>query len=304
MRARDPAGPLRCRRGCGVVLRVSCHTRAGDPAGANEDRVFVAPGLVVVLDGATARTGTGCTHGVAWYADRLGTALITSVADRTRALPDALATAIGAVSREHRGTCDLRHPGTPSAAVAVVRVDGDRAGYLVLGDVSVVLETGDPPGGVRVVVDRRVDGTARAERDEVARHRPGTPLRQAALVRMKRAELAARNRPGGYWIAAADPAAAQHALVGGCPLAEAAPDPPLRRAAVLTDGAARLVDPFGLVDWYGLLDLLDAAGPSGLVSRVRAAEAGDAGCRRWPRNKCHDDATAVSIRPAISRDAP
>jgi len=42
----------------------------------NEDYVAVGPDMIAVLDGATARTGTGCVHGVAWYARHLADAII------------------------------------------------------------------------------------------------------------------------------------------------------------------------------------------------------------------------------------
>jgi len=47
-------------------------TVAGDPAIPNEDWTAVTPDLVVMLDGATVRTETGCIHGAAWYARKLG----------------------------------------------------------------------------------------------------------------------------------------------------------------------------------------------------------------------------------------
>jgi hypothetical protein len=47
------------------------------------------------------------------------------------------------------------------------------------------------------VVDPRVERTAKAERAEVDRHLIGTPEKAAALIPMKRAELAARNITGG-----------------------------------------------------------------------------------------------------------
>jgi hypothetical protein len=107
---------------------------------------------------------------------------------------------------------------------------------------------------------------------------------------MKHAELAVRNQPGGYWVAAADPNVVTHALSGKVPLNG------LHRTAVLTDGAARIVALFELTDWTGLLDILDAAGPDEVVRRIRAIEAADQEGRRWPRNKRSDDATIVYAR--------
>src|SRR5437588_9355589 len=53
-------------------MRVSTVTEPGDPARDNEDWVTADPDLVIVLDGATARTATGCAHGIAWYARNPG----------------------------------------------------------------------------------------------------------------------------------------------------------------------------------------------------------------------------------------
>ncbi|HLQ57083.1 MAG TPA: hypothetical protein VK162_22780 [Streptosporangiaceae bacterium] len=109
-------------------------------------------------------------------------------------------------------------------------------------------------------------------------------------MRMKQAELTIRNVAGGYWLAAADPAIVTHAITGDVPRQH------VQRAALLSDGAARAVDPFKLCDWQGLLAVLAAAGPSELIRQVRAAETTDPAGIRWPRNKIHDDATAILIQ--------
>lgn len=268
-------------------MRISTLSEPATDDKDNEDWVSAAPGLIVVLDGATVRTETGCSHGAAWYATQLGSALSTLASNRDLALPTALRTAISHVANQHGGECDLTHPGTPSAAVAVLRTHNDELEYLVLGDITIVLERTD---GLNVIVDDRVDATAVTERATVDRYPIGSAEKQSALVQMKHAELAARNRPGGYWVAAADPNVITHALSGAVPLHA------LRRTAVLTDGAARIVALFELTDWVGLLDVLDAAGPDEVVRRVRAVEAADPEGRKWPRNKRSDDATIVYAR--------
>ena len=68
----------------------------------------------------------------------------------------------------------------------------------------------------------------------------------------------------------------------------------LHRAALLSDGASRLVDPFGLATWEELLELAES-GPDELLRQVRAAEAVDPEGRQWPRTKRSDDATAVYL---------
>jgi hypothetical protein len=95
-----------------------------------------------------------------------------------------------------------------------------------------------------------------------------------------------RHVLGGYWVAAADPDAEVHTHTGRVPRTDA------RRAAVLSDGAAVLVE-YGLADWSEVLDILEHAGPGELIRRIRQAEASDPYGERWPRYKTGDDATAA-----------
>jgi hypothetical protein len=277
-------------------------TAAGSAGGENEDWTATTSDLAVLLDGATSRTETGCVHGAAWYTRKLGANIIAEAASRSVPLDHALAAAIRAVTKLHPD-CDLMHPGTPSAAAAIVRVEGPKLRYVVLGDATVVVELAS--GEIVTVTDQRISQTAPAERAEADRHLIGSPEKQTALVRMKYAELAARNSADGYWIAATDPAAVAHALHGTVDVAS------VRRLAILSDGAARAVDVFELLSWTDLLDLLEAAGPAELIKVVRRAEAQDPVGARHPRNKTSDDATVVFIDPnphsggqmrAISRD--
>ncbi|MCO5997406.1 hypothetical protein [Actinoallomurus rhizosphaericola] len=91
----------------------------------------------------------------------------------------------------------------------------------------------------------------------------------------------------GSGFAAADPRVAGRALTGSVPL------PELRRAALLTDGATRLADAFGLADWPQTMTTLAGPGPAALIEQVREAERSDPDGRRWPRHKRHDDATVA-----------
>jgi hypothetical protein len=275
-------------------VRVEVATVPGAPNVPCEDRAMIGPNLMVVIDGATARTDTGCVHGIAWYADSLASAIIEHGGEGPSG---ALTAAIAQVAGLHGDTCDLNHPASPSAAVGIAQIDADQLRYLVLGDVSIAL---DLDGTVTVITDDRVSRTARAERDAADKLPANSTEKTAALVRMKHAELAARNTPSGYWIAASNPDAVDHAIAGTVPIAS------VRRAAILTDGAARAVDPFKLYDWNGILDLLDSDGANALIPHIRAAEKSDSQAIRWPRNKISDDATVVyctDFLPAIERQS-
>lgn len=94
------------------------------PHQPNEDLVAATSDAVVLLDGAGTPAGSesGCVHGVAWVARRLGTALLTSMTrDDDSNLVECLAASIKEVCSLHADTCDLEHPGSPSATVVALR---------------------------------------------------------------------------------------------------------------------------------------------------------------------------------------
>jgi hypothetical protein len=260
-------------------------TAPGDTSHASEDWHHADDHIVVVLDGATARTDIGCHHGVAWYVEQLGSAIVTGAKQTPEPLTEILADAISSTARLHPD-CDLMHPGTPSAGVAVLRHIGDSVDWLVLGDVTVVIDATD---GLVVVEDPRVRLTAPGARAEADLWSIGSPRKLRALREMKHLELAARNQPDGYWIAAADPAAARHALAGAIPAKTA------RRAVVMSDGVERLVTVFAAFTWHQLLSAAQTTGPGALIDNVRHLEQQDPLGWNHPRNKRSDDATAVFI---------
>jgi Protein phosphatase 2C len=67
----------------------------------------------------------------------------------------------------------------------------------------------------------------------------------------------------------------------------------LRGIALLSDGATRIADCYGLASWPEILSTIRADGPGALISQVREAEAGDPEGARWPRRKISDDATVL-----------
>ncbi|WP_233525863.1 protein phosphatase 2C domain-containing protein [Actinomadura spongiicola] len=234
------------------------------PGRENEDFVAAGPGWVVLLDGATAPAGveSGCRHDPAWLVRRLGGWIAALLAlEDGKPLPDLVAEAIKETGEAHTGTCDLQNPDSPSATVSLLRRRGEVVEWFVLADSPIVIDVGE----VRVFRDDRVD------------HLPSYTLEGVRR---------SRNSPGGFWVASTKPEAAYEGLTGEVPVAG------LRRAAVLSDGASRLVERFGLLEWDELLQFLDEEGPRELVRRTREAEASATGVR----GKRYDDATAVLVR--------
>jgi hypothetical protein len=191
-------------------MLVDAYSAPGDEAKPNEDWWGAAGQIAVLLDGVTTPPGmgTGCIHGVVWYVNQLGSALLQ---ESSLPLDDHLSRAITAVAARHSNLCDLAHPGTPSSTVAMVRVGGGAIEYLLLSDSTLILELRDGP---TIITDHSVDAVAKSERTEVARHALGTEDHAEAVRALVFAQWRSRNTEGGYWLAAADAHAASHSVVG------------------------------------------------------------------------------------------
>jgi hypothetical protein len=139
-------------------MRVTMTNAAARTGHANEDFTGAAPTAVVLIDGAGGFSGAEsiCRHGMAWYASRLGGSLLSLLSlVRDRSLSALLAEAIEQVTDDHRDTCDVADPISPSATVAILRLSDGLIEHLVLGDSVLVLDradgaplvVSDPPGG-------------------------------------------------------------------------------------------------------------------------------------------------------------
>jgi hypothetical protein len=233
-----------------------------------------------VLDGATPRAEveSGCVHTVPWVVQRLGISLTRSITlNPDIPLADALAEAIRATCAEHADTCDLTNPDSPSSTVVMLRKRASVLEWLILGDSPLLL---DGPDGLQVLTDDR------------SAHLPSyTP----------EGVRAARNQPGGFWIASTVPEAAHHAVTGSAAAAD------IRHAALLSDGASRWVDRLSLGGWHELFKLLTASGPAEVIRQVRAAERAQLEALSYEPSgrmvKRHDDATAVLVQCLTEEEA-
>jgi hypothetical protein len=237
------------------------------PGGINEDFVMTGPTWAFILDGATKHpdVDTGCIHDVPWFVTHLGIELARLLTTSPeRALDATLADAIAATRHLHERTCDLENPDSPSATVVAVRARNGQLDYLTLADSPLIV---DLDGRVDAITD---DRTAHLADYSVAGVR------------------AARNSPGGFYVASTQPDVAYQAVRGSLPIAD------VRSAALLSDGAARLVERFRVANWQQLLSLLTQDGPDELIRRTRQAELAENDAdRAGRRGKRHDDATAV-----------
>jgi hypothetical protein len=267
--------------------QVSFATEPGEVTSANEDWCGASPSTVVLLDGVTSppELPTGCRHSVPWYVATLGAEILRATGvTPDRPLDDCLATAIFRTTSLHRESCDVEHPGTPSATVGVARLASDTLDYLVLSDTTCVVRDGNR---ITAHCDRSADLVNRVERSVIDRLAAGSTAHRKATLDFIRAQQKLRNSAGGYWLAAADPRAAEYALTGTVSCGRDT------QVALLSDGAACLVEVYREYTWAGLMTMMRTGGPRGVIAAVRAVERTDQSGRRWPRLKPSDDATAL-----------
>lgn len=236
----------------------------GEPR-PTEDHVVVLDNAVVLLDGATS-ADTDLPSG-GWYAGHLAGAL----EHRLRAHPhgdlaETLASSIVDISTEN----GLRQGNCPSSTVAMLRWNTTTVDALVLGDSPIVVFGAE---SVDVLADNRI-----------------AVLRAHGRIRTREDVAAARNAPGGFWVAEADPSAAAQAIRASWTRTD------VHAVCVLTDGAAAGVTDYGLFDWTQMLELAQHQGADRVLESIRAAERDDRNRMRWPRPKRHDDQALALVR--------
>ncbi|EHR48780.1 hypothetical protein SacmaDRAFT_0479 [Saccharomonospora marina XMU15] len=236
---------------------------AGDER-PSEDYVVRTGNAVALLDGATEFRANLPSGG--WYACRLARRVEANLGSAPqRELAEILADSIREVAAEH----DLRPRDCPSSTVAMLRWSTRTVDALVLADSPVVVFT---PSGPDVLSDTRL-----------------TRLRDSGVLRTRADVNRLRNASGGFWVAEADPTAAEQALRRSWPREQ------VEAVLLATDGVSVGVDTYGVLDWPGMLALAREQGTAGVLDTVRAAELSDPHGKRWPRVKRHDDQALALI---------
>jgi len=254
------------------------------PHGA--DRVIVTRDTVIVLDGASAFEPTNVPPGE--YASRLGDAIAAAISKAPDApldstLAEAIAAAASALGLDDDDGC-------PSSTVAMARLAGGTLDLLALGDSYIFYGTGP---GTGMLTDDRLSRLhlpqQRQYRERMAAGGGYGDAHRDLLRALQRGQRGHRNRPGGYWIAAADPAAASHALTVTLPATAET------WAVLATDGAVGTARHLGLDDWPALA----RSGPDDLTRLLRHCQDweqhADPDGQQFPRSKRHDDKAIASL---------
>lgn len=251
---------------------------------SNADRAFVTDHAAIVLDGASAFLPVDVDPGN--YASTLGEYIANQLDEDAAAdLPAVVHTAI----RSTAARLDLTPGRSPSSTVAILRTHGGAADLYVLGDSPIHYGSDSRQA---MLTDERLAHVAMSERrDYVSRLRAGHGYddgHQAAVTALQRAQRSARNRPDGYWIAEADPAAAHHGLTRRLRVDD------ITWAALASDGAADVIDHTGH-QWSEVAHA-DTHQLAALLAQLDQWEAEtDPDGSALPRAKQHDDKTLVAV---------
>ncbi|GAA1287726.1 hypothetical protein GCM10009609_62750 [Pseudonocardia aurantiaca] len=251
----------------------------GDPPG--QDRWGTSARAAVVLDGASSYSPEAPPADD--YVDVLLPALLTRVddGDLREQLREALAETVDRLG--------LMPGAAPSSTVLMLRVGEALVEVAALGDSTAVI--GHPDGTTSRLSDDRLARIGadkrRAYREHLRRGSGFGSEHGGRLRELQRSEFPHRNRPGGYWIAEADPAAADELV--SCSFQRDA----VSWVVLATDGAQKHVDRLG-----GQWDLIVNQDNDQLTAFLKSAQQweteADPDGIEMPRSKRHDDKTILA----------
>lgn len=261
---------------------------AGDVDTPNDDRIGCTAQLAWVIDGATDLGPPGLVGtqgGAAWIAD----AATTAFAQVDDGSIDAICADVFAQVERRYGAARQRAPlgqwELPSAAFLAARAGphGIELGWA--GDCAALIRRrgGVERIGPRVERDREASDAAQFVGEGL-----GAKERSPDIIAMLRAS---RSRLPRH-VLGVEPLAPEDL---GLAIVSAAPG---NDVLLMSDGFAALVDSYAALDAEELMATLATRGLVELAFELRAIEAGDPACARFPRFKRSDDASALWLRVA------
>ncbi|MGC7101616.1 protein phosphatase 2C domain-containing protein [Amycolatopsis lurida] len=260
-------------------MRAASAHRAG--SAHSDDRTFSGQNFVVMLDGASAFRPVPVPAAV--YAQHLGEHVSASLEAAPQAdLSSVLRSGIQAAATE----LDLRPGHSPSSTVTILRVLPERTDLLVLGDNLVVTPH-------EQITDNRMDQLDLAPRhkyrDRLAAGEGYTAEHRELLRELQNQQAAMRNREDGYWIAEANPEAAEHAITRTWTANRPA------WFVLATDGAYEPMRHLGYDDWPSIAQS-DSLALQGILDRCHEWESTtDPDAKALPRAKQHDDKSLTAV---------
>ncbi|MEW5423113.1 protein phosphatase 2C domain-containing protein [Amorphus sp. 3PC139-8] len=266
----------------------------GNPARANEDAFGTAGNFAWVIDGATGVGAFECLEGpsdAAWLSATASEILAERIGAGTDDLRSLLAETIDLLAQRFDEAVvrppEARHQ-RPTAAILIARFDPDGIEAIELGDCLLIARGGEGRFG-SVGLGRPGREVEQAAAKQMHDH--GATLDHPEVRRRMREGRDRHNTPEGYWIFGLDPEVVDHARTHRLDLAAS------QTALLATDGFAALFEDYGRYSPEAALEAATSRGLAALGEELRMVEHGeDPSCRRYPRFKVSDDATALLVR--------
>ena len=259
--------------------------------GSNEDAIGATDRAAWVIDATKGpfdqKLTPGPTDG-AWFAQAVNAALFDEYADPADPMA-CMARAGDELSAAYVRAAAVAPPHEqPSACLALVACGASGTLHLTnIGDCRILLERA---GVVRPFGSSGIARLESAAIAELIRVRDAGDPWPGLREMLKRNFEMAMNRPDGYWVV--HPSlqwlhAVQH---------QALPAQEIDHVLIASDGFFRLVNVLGAYDERGLVAAALRNGLAALYAELRVREADDWACRRHPRLKPMDDASAILVR--------
>lgn len=265
---------------------LSWPSKLGKP---NDDAFAHADRLIAVFDGATmvADPVLHADSDAAWIARKGAEGVIRNDVAGLSA-KDILKLTAKMVERDYRAQ-RFREPvanyENPFAAMMLLRLEGSDMDALWFGDCAALVK---PPGADTFVIGETLElrvGEAETAKALFADGQIRTPEIIAAL-------RAGRDRlnNGGKWIFGTDSVCADHVNERRVAVTKGT------MILVASDGFLALVSDYGRYTPETLIAACVSRGLKSLFTELREIEAADADCKKFPRFKTSDDATAILLR--------
>ena len=261
---------------------------AGDADTANDDRIGSTGPIAWVIDGATDLGPPGLVGtqgGAAWIADIASSAFASARDESIDAICAGVFTQVARHYAKARTRDALGRWELPSAAFLAARAGprGIELGWA--GDCSALIRRGDAVERIGPSIDRQAEAQGAAQFANVGL---GAKQRAPEIMAMLRRD---RSRLPRH-VLGVEPLAPEDLGLAVVPAG------PGDDVLLMTDGFAALIDSYGALDVDELMTELATRGLVEFAFELRAIEAGDAACTRFPRFKRSDDASALWLRVA------
>lgn len=266
-------------------VTITAATRKGS-GHANQDRYITGPNFAAVFDGASNFSDEPLQQDGGWYAETLAAKLRELLTTQPGdPLSRIVGHAIEAVATEH----DLLPATSPTSTIALARWDDEHVETYVLGDSTVAVI--HPDGSEDAYPDDRLASIGgdlrRAYRERLAAGSGFDDEHLRLLASLQAEQARWRNREDGYWIAGAEPDAANHGKASIHARGE------VGRLVLATDGAAAGISRYRTLGNWG--DVHPSTSRDFLCA-IEADEASDPDGQQWPRSKPGDDKTLVVVQ--------